>query len=223
MFDYYSYYTEPYMVRQAALSKRLLKYAKFFALIGIILLAVFYGPSAYYWASSGFHDGANSNYIAETAKAASAPVKVKENYLPAFNASLPVENRISIPSLGVDSAIHEASYENYEDALKQGVWRAPDFNTPSNQTRPTIVAAHRYGYLAWSNLYRRQNSFFNLPKLKEGETIEIVWRQRKYVYTVYAESTGEAIEDYSADLILYTCNDLSSDVRIVKYARLLKV
>lgn len=221
--DYYSYDSQPYRLQQAALSKRLIKLAKFFALIGLFSLFIFYGPSLYYWATGGFQDGVNANVLADTSKASKIVVSDKENYLPAFDASLPAENRISIPSIGVDSVINEAPYENYEEALKQGVWRTPDFNTPSNQSRPTILAAHRFGYLKWSNLYRRHNSFFNLPKLKEGDTIEIVWRQRKYVYTVYAESTGEAIEDYSADLILYTCNDLSSDVRIIKYAKLLRV
>lgn len=221
--DYYTHYTEPYHVRQAALSKRLLQYAKLFALIGFAFIAIFYGPSLYYWAVGGFQEGVNSDALAHTVDTSNNAVNAKDNYLPPFDASLPTENRIKIEAIGLDSAIHEASLENFEEALKLGVWRAPDYNTPANQARPTILAAHRFGYLRWSNLYRRHNSFFNLPKLKEGDTIEIVWRQRKYTYTVYAESSGEEITDYSADLILYTCNDLSSDVRIVKYARLLEV
>jgi len=223
MLDYYTYYTPTYSIRQAAISKRFIKYAKIFAVLGLLSLAVFYGPSVYYWATGGFREGANSNSIAETVNGINIEAKEKESYIPPFDSTLPVENHIKIASIGLDSDIHEATFENHEEALKLGVWRAPDFNTPSDQSRPTILAAHRFGYLAWSNLYRRHNSFFNLPKVNEGETIEIVWRQRKYVYSVYAESMGEKIEDYSADLILYTCNDLNSDVRIIKYAKLLSV
>lgn len=223
MFDYYTHNTQTNTLKQAAISKRLFQLAKIFAVLGILSLAVFYGPSAYYWVTGGFQDGVDGSRIVDTAKAAHIAPQNKGDYLPAFDASLPTENYIYIPSIGVSSQIFEASIENYESALKNGIWRTPDFNTPSNQSRPTILAAHRYGYLSWDNMFRRQHSFFNLPKLNQGDTVEIVWRQRKYTYTIYAESSGTQIEDYSADLILYTCNDLSSDVRVVKYARLLKV
>jgi sortase (surface protein transpeptidase) len=83
--------------------------------------------------------------------------------------------------------------------------------------------AHRFGYLKWTNSYRRKNSFFNLPKLKNEDTIQILWRQRKYTYAVYAESEGTEINDYTADLVLYTCKDLSSDVRFFVYAKLLRI
>ncbi|KKS80793.1 MAG: hypothetical protein UV56_C0008G0001, partial [Candidatus Woesebacteria bacterium GW2011_GWC1_43_10b] len=65
--------------------------------------------------------------------------------------------------------------------------------------------------------------FYSLPKLKTGDTVEIIWRQRKYLYEVYKEEEGEEITDYSADLILYTCESLSSPVRIFRYARLLEI
>lgn len=149
-------------------------------------------------------------------------VKV-DNYQPKFDSSLPLENRVSIPSVGINTKINEMPYENYEEALKIGVWRVPDFGTPYERKAPVILAAHRYGYLRWSVPYRLKNSFYNLPKVKVGDTIEIIWRQRKYVYEVYAEGKGEEITDYSADLILYTCEDLTSPIRIFKYARLLRV
>ena len=85
---------------------------------------------------------------------------------------------------------------DYETALKKGVWRVPNFGDPYNRERPTILAAHRFGYLAWSVKYRLANSFYNLPKLKEGDRVEINWLQRKYVYEVYATGEGEEITDY---------------------------
>jgi len=91
------------------------------------------------------------------------------------------------------------------------------------RTKPTILAAHRFGYLAWSIPYRLKNSFYNLPKLKVGDLVEIDWGQRRYVYEVYAEGKGEEITDYTADLILYTCEAMNSSVRIFRYARLLRI
>ena len=85
------------------------------------------------------------------------------------------------------------------------------------------MAAHRFGYLKWSDSYRRQNSFYNLPKLKKGDVVRIIWKQRKYVYEIYGLEEGEEILDYSADLILYTCKFLDSSVRIFRYGRLLEV
>jgi len=146
-----------------------------------------------------------------------------DDYQPRLDTSLPLENRVSIPSVGINTKINEMPYENYEEALKVGVWRVPDFGTPYERKAPVILAAHRYGYLRWSVPYRLKNSFYNLPKVKVGDTVEIIWRQRKYIYEVYAEGKGEEIADYSADLILYTCEDLNSPVRIFKYARLIRV
>jgi len=146
-----------------------------------------------------------------------------DDYQPRLDTSLPLENRVSIPSVGINTKINEMSYENYEEALKVGVWRVPDFGTPYERKVPVILAAHRYGYLRWSVPYRLKNSFYNLPKVKVGDTVEIIWRQRKYIYEVYAEGKGEEITDYSADLILYTCEDLTSPIRIFKYARLIRV
>ena len=201
--------------------------AKYLALIGISVLLVSYAPSIWYAVRTG-----NGSTISRILKrpgdnfgelmVASGDIQ-KVEYQPAFNSQLTTEPRITIPSIGVDSTLQEASLENYEDAFRKGVWRVPDFGTPYDRERPTILSAHRFGYLAWSNTFRRKNSFFNLPKLNVGDTVEIVWRQRKYVYEIYGESEGGDITDYTADLILYTCRQLDSDIRIFKYARLLEI
>lgn len=146
----------------------------------------------------------------------------EQAYQPPVDASLPQENRISIPKIGVDTAILEAPYEEYESALRQGVWRSPDMGTPFEREKPTVLVAHRFGYLAWSNAYRRENSFFNLPKLEEGDRVEVVWGQRKYVYEVYFTEENTEITRGDADLILYTCKFLQSPVRIFVYGRLVE-
>jgi sortase (surface protein transpeptidase) len=145
-----------------------------------------------------------------------------EPYQPPFDAALPLENRLEIPSIGVTTKIVEEPLERYEEAFRVGVWRVPDFGDAYNREKPMILAAHRFGYLAWSNQYRRENSFFNLPKLEIGETVEVIWGQRRYLYEIYAGEEAPEITNYGADLILYTCKFLESDVRIFKYGRLIE-
>jgi sortase (surface protein transpeptidase) len=207
-------------------SRLLLKLARIFAIVGILALAINFAPFIVAWAGNGFSLAFKSNINlsqSEVTQITENKVDIRSTYEPPFNPKLPKQNRLIISAIGVNTDIQEATYDNYESALKQGVWRVSDFGAPSANSMPTILAAHRYGYLAWSNLFRRQNSFYNLPKLKVGDTVEIDWRQRKYVYEIYAEGNGENITDYTADLILYTCVDLTGPERIFRYARLLEI
>lgn len=204
------------------LSKVFARLAALSAFLGILLISIYLAP-AYI---SGYRQ--TSKIIAQTAKESSdvplsAPVNKLNDYQPMFDPMLPAQNWLKIPSIGVDTSLQEASYENFEDALKKGVWRAPDEGTPPDRGRPTILAAHRFGYLVWSNIFRRQSSFYNLPKLGVGDVIEIDWNQRKYLYEVFAESKGEKIAGTNADLILYTCESLNGPIRIFKYARLIEI
>jgi sortase (surface protein transpeptidase) len=214
-----------FQIQTPSNTKLLSKIAVFIGVLGLFLIIASYVPSVYFSLRS---DGGRlvSEYLLQTAQNVEtqpAATEVKDEYQPPFDSDLPAKNEMIINSIGLSTTINEAVYDNYEDALKKGVWRVSNFGTPYGRSEPTILVAHRFGYLSWSNLFRRKNSFYNLPKLKVGDTIEIIWRQRKYTYAVYAESEGNEIEDYSADLILYTCRDLTSDVRIFKYARLLEI
>src|SRR3990167_2654329 len=137
--------------------------------------------------------------------------------LPPFDPSLPEDNGIIIDKIGVRGQIHEG--DDWAAILKTGVWRVPDFGTPEDTKQPMILAAHRWGYVTWTNSFRTLNSFYNLPKLAVGDKIEIIWNQRKYLYEIYYSETGDKITDYSANLILYTCELWNSPVRIFKYAK----
>jgi sortase (surface protein transpeptidase) len=206
------------------LAKILSKAALVSAIIGVCLLAASYAPSVWFWANNSFSSQLSQLLGEPVVKSDSAfEVTGQSDWQPAYDPKLPAESRLIIPSIGVDTPVQEGTADNLETVLKKGPWRVSDFGTPADRKYPTILAAHRYGYLAWSNAFRRKNSFFNLPKLKEGDTIEIIWKQRKYVYAAYAEGKGESISDYNADLILYTCQTLNSSERIFKYARLLKI
>jgi sortase (surface protein transpeptidase) len=143
-------------------------------------------------------------------------------YQPPLDETLPTVNMIKIDKIGVDTPIVEEPTERYEEAFKQGVWRVPDFGNAFDRERPMILAAHRFGYLIWTNDYRKRNSFFNLPKLESGDEVEIIWGQRRYVYRIYAGEEGKEITDYTADLILYTCKFLESEDRIFRYGRLVE-
>ncbi|OGM15672.1 hypothetical protein A2V56_01860 [Candidatus Woesebacteria bacterium RBG_19FT_COMBO_42_9] len=205
------------------LARFLTRTAKYLFLVGVLVLLIFFAPSIWYYLKGGIPNNI-SELLARTAKEAeTAPITVKPAYQPKLDATLPQESRLKIVSAKIDTQINEATLDNYEEALRKGVWRVSDFGTPADRSKPVILAAHRYGYLAWSIPYRLKNSFYNLPKLKTGDTVEIIWRQRKYIYEVYREEDGETITDYSADLILYTCESLNSPVRIFRYARLLEI
>lgn len=135
--------------------------------------------------------------------------------------TLPEGHYLSIPKIGVDTVIWEGEGDNYEKALRKGVWRVNDFAEPENPGgKPIILAAHRFGYIDWTQDYRLKNSFYNLPKLINGDMVEIVWNQRRYTYQIQRVEEGPEITDYSSDLILYTCKFLVSPIRIFAYAKL---
>lgn len=208
----------------AKVAKILLRISRLFAYVGVVLLLIAYLPSIFFWLQ-GLSFGANDNFKLTEAEVETLAkdVKILENYSPAFDPKLPKDNHLTIKAIGVNTTVQEATLDNYEVALKKGVWRVSDFGAPGETGVPVILAAHRYGYLAWTNSFRRLNSFFNLPKLNVGDLVEISWHQRKYTYAIYGEDKGEHITDYSADLILYTCETLNGPVRIFKYAKLLKI
>lgn len=161
--------------------------------------------------------------IATTVTAAQIPLSTpsaipitQEPVLPDIDPALPKENGLIIDKIGVKGEIHEGT--DWQTLLKKGIWRVPDFGTPEETTRPLILAAHRWGYLDWSAAFRQLNSFYNLPKLAIGDTVDVVWNQRPYHYKIYATETNTKITDYTADLILYTCQMWNSPERFFVYA-----
>lgn len=169
--------------------------------------------------------------IASTAITASETITITNNLepktpspLPEVDPTLPPENGLIIDKIGVRGEIHEG--EDWQSILRQGVWRVPSFATPTdicnlsseNCNRPIILAAHRWGYLEWSTSFRKLNSFYYLPQIKVGDTIQIIWDQRLFEYKVYSVETGTQITDYNAKLILYTCQLWNSPMRFFVYA-----
>jgi sortase (surface protein transpeptidase) len=138
---------------------------------------------------------------------------------PSRDESLPEGNWLIIPRIGVRTEVLEN--QNPDEALVKGVWRVPDFGTAGDQTKPMILAAHRYGYnWWWKGEYWKYHSFYLLPELQPGDIVEVISNKRKYIYEIYSGEEGQEITDYDADLILYTCKFLTSPVRHFRYARL---
>lgn len=169
----------------------LLELLKIFVYLGIVFLVLSFAPSVWYSLGAKVDDFSKAilKTILMTKNEEVKPLaQEKINWQPSFNQKLSRETKLKIPTIKVDTVINEAVIENFESALKKGVWRIPDFGTPYNREKPLILAAHRFGYLVWTNKFRKENSFYNLPKLKVGELVEITYKQRKYIYEVYGES-----------------------------------
>lgn len=138
-----------------------------------------------------------------------------EPEFPPIDPTLPGTNMLIIQSVGVNGEIHEGA--NAKATLEKGIWRAPDYGTPMDPY-PTILAAHRFGYIYWSGEFRKTQSFFNLPQTNVGDTVEVIWGRRRFEYTIYRAEDSTQIKDYGADLILYTCRLFNSPVRVIRYA-----
>lgn len=200
-----------------------LQLARILAVGGAALLVIYFAPTAWYKVQNVLFSGTSNFNLSgsEVQILTSKTQAARTRILPPFNPNLPLNNHLSIPSIGVDTNIQEATYDNYESALRKGVWRVSNFGQPDIYGVPMILAAHRFGYLSWTNEFRHLNSFYNLPKVKVGDTIIVDWGQRQYSYGVYKTETGTEITDYSADLILYTCESLSGPERVFVYAKLI--
>lgn len=163
-----------------------------------------------------------SRVLSETARVSKTGVKsdVKTFSLPEKDESLVEGHILRIPAIEVDTGILEGGYDEYERVFRKGVWRVPDFAVPEETNEKTmILAAHRFGYLEWSRMHRRKNSFYNLPKLEENDEISVIWDKREYKYKVTRVVEAEKIDSYESDLILYTCKFLVSPLKIFVYAQ----
>lgn len=131
------------------------------------------------------------------------------------DTSLPSTNTLRIGKIGVNTAIREGN--NEEAALAKGVWRMPGYGNPINNDKPLILAAHRWGPTGISDEYRNTNMFINLPQMKPGDEIEVIWDQKLYKYEVKKATVENNVSQLN-DLILITCQYYNSPERIIVYA-----
>ena len=208
--------------------KTILKFlSKTYLVVGIVLIfsafsivAITFYPQIWYSVDKGATQTEASSItdeivILESKEKEEITKEDTTQNLPPIDETLPKDNMIKISSIGVDSTIIQN--ENAKDGLEEGIWIAPNFGTPESNELPMILAAHRFGYVYWTSDFRTKSSFYNLPKLKIGDRVQIIWGQRSYEYEVYRAEDNTQIVDYDADLILYTCRMYNSPVRVFRY------
>ncbi len=113
----------------------------------------------------------------------------------------PKDNRLVIPSIGIDEPILESS--SIGIISNGGTWRRPNTANPTEEDNTVIVGHRYYGPNA--------STFYNLDKVEIGEKLAIYWDGKETVYEV----TESKVVDPSAleieaptsekQLTLYTC------------------
>lgn len=127
--------------------------------------------------------------------------------------SIPIENRIIIPAIGVDMIIVEGSTD---DSLSLGAWRRPKTSTPDVGGN-TVITAHRFQYLKPEG-----ETFYNMDKIEYGDAIIVYWGGVPYIYYVTEVFEVTPTDVYVEDntdyplLTLYTCTPMwTSERRLV--------
>jgi len=134
------------------------------------------------------------------------------------NETVPNENTLVIPKLGVTSLITEGNHE--AERTYTNVWRQSHSSSP-DQGGNTVVVGHR-----WKNLPKGYPLYY-IDKIETGDEITVYWKGKKYQYEVYnteiVEGTKIEIEDNTSEpiLTLYAC-DWTGKKRLVVQAKLIE-
>lgn len=193
--------------------------------VGFVILSITFYPQIWYSIDTNATDTEITTIETQVKNLDKEDVKDSrggnsESNLPPLDSTLPKENTIRISAIGVDSVIVQDM--NAKGGLEKGIWIVPNYGSPDKNELPIIIAAHRFGYVYWSPEFRHKSSFYNLPKLKNGDRVQIIWGQRSYEYEVYKSEDNSQVTDYDADLILYTCRMYNSPVRVFRYLKRIK-
>lgn len=136
------------------------------------------------------------------------------------NKPVPAENRLVIPSIGVNMLILEGPTEKVLD--RGGIWRIPTTSNPSLGSN-TVLSGHRWQYLPPSG-----RTLYLLDKVKIGEPMIIYWQGKEYDYRVarreVVDPSRTDIQNATLDpqLTIYTCTPLfSTKHRLVLYGDLI--
>ncbi|MCL2110065.1 hypothetical protein FWH30_00530 [Microgenomates group bacterium] len=147
------------------------------------------------------------------------PVKITQ-YLPVKNGDLPEGLWLKNTEIGLNAQVYQGA--EIDLALERGVVEVPGYGKIGAIGAPVIMAAHKHGMLWWWNSsHGRENSFYYLDQLRVGNQMVVIYDQREWRYEIYNTEYGERIEDYQADLILYTCRFLVSEQRYFVSLRLI--
>jgi LPXTG-site transpeptidase (sortase) family protein len=129
---------------------------------------------------------------------------------------LPTDNRLVIPSIGVNEPIIESTSIN--SIRNGGTWRRPNTARPNEQSN-TVIVGHRY--------FRSSTStFYHLDKVAVGERLAVYWEGTEILYEVneikVVPANAVAIEAPTTkeQLTLYTCTPIwTATERLVVIAK----
>ena len=134
-------------------------------------------------------------------------------------ATPPKDNHLVIPTIGVDSLVHEGTDPNI---LNLGLWHRPNTSTPDKESN-TVIVAHRFLYTSGPA------TFYSLDKVAVGDKALLFWGPEgdryEYLYEATVNevvpATAVEIEDKTTEpqLTLYTCTPIwtSKDRLVVKF------
>ena len=118
------------------------------------------------------------------------------------------ENRLFIPSIGVDMEIGE-----HKSSLDFGGW----VQETNDDKIPNLIAVHRFGWSTLSPEKKIKLTLYHVNKLKQGDIVYIVWDKQLHTYEVNDIVTGTNNTQDNVDLAIYTCKFLNTNERIFVY------
>ncbi len=133
---------------------------------------------------------------------------------------VPTENRLLIPSIGIDMQIFDGPTEKTLD--RGGIWHLPNTSNPAGGGN-TVLSGHRWQYLPPSN-----STLYLLDKVRDGEPVIVYWRGKEYDYRISGREVVdpnrvEILDNTAAPrLTIFTCTPLySTKQRLVLYGELI--
>lgn len=118
-------------------------------------------------------------------------------------------NKVTIPSMLLDAEIYEGPVQDMYKVLDKGIWRWPAGSTPDKGSN-TVLLGHRFTYTNPNGV------LYHLDKVRIGDTIGLVWNNKKYTYkvvstvTVPPSATQVVAPTELPKLTIYTCAPLWS-------------
>jgi sortase A len=132
------------------------------------------------------------------------------------SAPPPQDNRIVIPSIGINEPILEGS--GIWTISDGGTWRRPNTANPTDESNTVIVGHRFYG--------SEVSTFYHLDKVEIGQRLALYWDQQEIVYEVtdkkIVDPTQVEIEAPTPEkqLTIYTCDPVWTAVnRLVIVAK----
>lgn len=136
------------------------------------------------------------------------------------NKPVPQDNRLVIPSIGIDMPILEGKTQKVLDL--GGIWHIPNTSDPVLGGN-IVLSGHRWQYLPPSS-----TTLYLLDKVADGEPVIIYWKGQEYDYQVVGreivtpDQTDILNNTDEPKLTIFTCTPLfSTKKRLVLYGKLI--